>query len=82
MSETIDAIYDGKVFRPEGKINLPPNKHYILIVQNKNAKTDLLNAWDVLDELSGTVDGPNDWASEHDHYLYGTPKKSGKPTND
>ena len=33
--------------------------------------------WDKLLELAGTVDGlPPDMAENHDHYLYGTPKKS------
>lgn len=31
--------------------------------------------WTVLKSLIGTVDAPPDWAAEHDHYLYGTPKK-------
>jgi hypothetical protein len=26
----------------------------------------------VLEQLIGTVEGPPDWAAEHDHYLYGT----------
>jgi hypothetical protein len=30
--------------------------------------------WDVLEDLAGTIDAPDDWASQHDHYLYGTPK--------
>ncbi|PKO21393.1 MAG: hypothetical protein CVU38_15035, partial [Chloroflexi bacterium HGW-Chloroflexi-1] len=30
---------------------------------------------DLLETLAGTVDAPNDWAAEHDHYLYGTPKR-------
>lgn len=32
------------------------------------------NAWDVLEALIGTIDAPSDWSSEHDHYLYSTPK--------
>jgi hypothetical protein len=32
-------------------------------------------AWTVLREQSGTVEMPSDWAKEHDHYLYGTPKR-------
>jgi hypothetical protein len=32
--------------------------------------------WDLLEHAAGTVDMPADWASEHDHYLYGTPKRS------
>ncbi|MBE9012400.1 hypothetical protein IQ250_19565 [Pseudanabaenaceae cyanobacterium LEGE 13415] len=33
------------------------------------------NAWDVLESLMGTIEAPADWSSEHDHYLYGTPKQ-------
>jgi hypothetical protein len=29
----------------------------------------------VLEKLMGTVQAPSDWAAEHDHYLYGTPKR-------
>jgi hypothetical protein len=32
--------------------------------------------WDLLEGAAGTVEMPADWASEHDHYLYGTPKRS------
>lgn len=33
--------------------------------------------WDKLLKLAGTVEGlPADMAENHDHYLYGTPKKS------
>jgi hypothetical protein len=31
--------------------------------------------WDLLEQVAGTVEMPADWASEHDHYLYGTPKQ-------
>jgi hypothetical protein len=31
----------------------------------------------LFDDLVGTVEGPTDWALEHDHYLYGTPKRYG-----
>ncbi|HLK55230.1 MAG TPA: hypothetical protein VKU00_01620 [Chthonomonadaceae bacterium] len=33
------------------------------------------NAWDVLEELIGTVDAPADWSEEHDHYLSGAPRR-------
>ncbi|MBS3028597.1 MAG: hypothetical protein HCA25_16340 [Dolichospermum sp. DET50] len=32
------------------------------------------NAWDVLEALTGTIEAPSDWSSQHDHYLYGNPK--------
>ena len=34
-----------------------------------------VNAWDVLEELRGTVTAPADWSEEHDHYLSGAPKR-------
>jgi hypothetical protein len=37
------------------------------------------NAWDVLESLTGNVEAPTDWSSEHDHYLYGTPKRQEEP---
>ena len=33
------------------------------------------NAWDVLSKYAGTVEGPEDWSEEHDHYLYDIPKR-------
>lgn len=33
----------------------------------------------VLEGLIGTVEAPSDWAAEHDHYLYGTPKRADQP---
>jgi len=32
------------------------------------------NAWDVLEALTATIEAPSDWSSQHNHYLYGTPK--------
>lgn len=31
--------------------------------------------WEVLESLSGSIEGPKDWAAEADHYLYGQPKR-------
>ncbi len=37
------------------------------------------DAWAVLKSMVGTVEGPADWSSELDHYLYGTPKRGVEP---
>lgn len=37
------------------------------------------NAWDILESLTGNVEAPTDWSAEHDHYLYGTPKRQEEP---
>jgi len=31
--------------------------------------------WELLEKNAGSIVAPPDWASEHDHYLYGTPKR-------
>jgi hypothetical protein len=31
--------------------------------------------WAKLLELAGTIEGPEDWAKNHDHYIHGTPKR-------
>jgi hypothetical protein len=35
-----------------------------------------VDALAILEALAGPVDAPPDWAAEHDHYLYGTPKRA------
>ncbi|BCL37391.1 hypothetical protein [Nostoc sp. MS1] len=34
------------------------------------------NAWDVLEALTGTIEAPSDWSSQHNYYLYGMPKNT------
>jgi hypothetical protein len=38
-----------------------------------------IDLFDRLESDSGLIDGPADWAAEHDHYLYGARKKSAGP---
>ena len=33
------------------------------------------DVWHFLAEETGTIQAPVDWAINHDHYLYGTPKQ-------
>jgi predicted DNA-binding antitoxin AbrB/MazE fold protein len=81
MVQTIDAIFDGKVLVPQNGVQLLEGKRYKLIVQPvEQSAASSESAWDLLGQLVGTVEGPADWASEIDHYLYGTPKRN--PANE
>lgn len=71
MTHTVTAVFDGSVLRPDTPLDLEPNTRYILTIQPDAAASEG-DAWDVLERFTGTVDAPPDWASEHDHYLYGT----------
>lgn len=84
MDKVATVYYDGEVFRPEGPVDLEPNARYVISIEAAPARSgpvdefeDCKTGWDVLDRLTGSIEGPGDWASEHDHYLYGTPKRSG-----
>ncbi len=72
---TVSVVFDGEVLRPETPPNLEPNTRYVAVIQVEENGVETENAWDVLERFTGTVDAPPDWASEHDHYLYGTPKR-------
>jgi hypothetical protein len=75
MIKTLTVIYDGEALRPADPIDLKPNARYLVTVEQEVAVAEGENAWDILARLTGKVEGPEDWAAEHDHYLYRTPKR-------
>lgn len=77
-TRTLTVIFDGSVFHPETSLDLEPNQRYKIQIISKeiSAEKPSENAWDILESLAGTIDAPEDWSSEHDHYLYGTPKQN------
>src|SRR5438105_4918193 len=42
------------------------------VLEDAEAKSSI---WDKLRGIAGTVEGPEDWARNHDHYIHGTPKR-------
>lgn len=76
MITNIRVNYDGIAFHPEEKIELEPNTHYIIQIISQEKPSQNKTAWELLEEMAGSFEAPEDWSSEHDHYLYGTPKKN------
>ncbi len=74
MVHTVTAVFDGNVLHPDTPLDLKPGTRYTLTIQPDSVASVEGDAWEVLETLTGTVDAPPDWASEHDHYLYGTAK--------
>jgi hypothetical protein len=67
MATTIEATFDGKVFRPVGVVELPPNTIVRLTVEPlPTQSTSFLRT-----ARSLNLQGPPDWASNLDNYLYG-----------
>lgn len=74
----VKGHFDGKVFVPDEPVDLPRNQAVILHVEVAPAQAGngrAGDAWDVLSANEGSVEAPADWSAEHDHYLYGTPKR-------
>jgi hypothetical protein len=72
--KAIRATYDGQSFRVSDPIDIAPNSECIIYVEEvQDKKTE--DAIDYLFSIAGRAHGPPDQSVEHDHYLYGTPKK-------
>ncbi len=66
MATIIEATFDGKVFRPSGPVPLEPNTPVRLTIEALPAPpASFLDT-----ALSLNLDGPPDWASNLDKYLY------------
>ncbi|BAC90371.1 hypothetical protein [Gloeobacter violaceus] len=75
MNKIVTVLFDGQVFRPEVPLDLEPNRRYSITIEPAPAPNSATDAWGLLADLTGTVEAPPDWSSEHDHYLCGTPKR-------
>lgn len=75
MDKTLTAVFDGSVLRPDDSADLEPNTRYVITIHRIELPASQEDAWDVLEENAGSIEAPSDWAAEHDHYLYGTPKR-------
>lgn len=75
MTKTMKVVFDGSVFRPSGPVHLEAGKQYTITVkpllEDPDAERD--PAFDI-SSLAVTT-GITDLAKEHDHYLYGHPKR-------
>ena len=70
MVETIEAIFDGKVLRPENPLTLEPNTRVRVTVET--LEPDTRESTSFLETAQSlNLDGPRDWAENIDSYLYG-----------
>ena len=75
MARTIEALFDGTVFRPAEPITLHPNTRvWIAIEIIPPAVQEETSFLQVARSLN--LEGPADWATNLEEYLYG-----GAPTN-
>jgi hypothetical protein len=76
---TIKARFDGRVFVPQGPVDLPVGCELEIAIPSapNEEKVDapLAALAAVMDRFPENPQWPADGAAQHDHYLYGTPKK-------
>lgn len=73
-----NAHYDGRVIIPDEPIDLPPNQALVVHVETRGtdkppARESALT-W-LATNASESRDIPSDLSHQHDHYLYGAPKR-------
>jgi hypothetical protein len=79
---TLKAHFDGKVLVPDEPVNLPINRALKVQVEpmeqsatpaiDEKPLSKLLKA---IEAMPSNPDWPKDGAAQHDHYLYGLPKR-------
>lgn len=73
MSQTLEATFDGEVFRPTEAVELKPDTHVQLIVTVKSPVVEKPKSF-LRVARSLKLTGPADWSSRVDDYLYGEAK--------
>ena len=77
---TVKARFDGRVFVPEGPVDLPVGCELEITLPGPGteepANRPLVELADQLARFPENPQWPADGAAQHDHYLYGTPKKT------
>ena len=70
MSQTLDATFDGNVFRPDQPIELEPNTRVRITIEPTTTSGKKPESFlEVAESLN--LEGPRDWSSRLDEYLYG-----------
>ncbi|NCR13273.1 MAG: hypothetical protein GPJ24_10465 [Microcystis aeruginosa SX13-11] len=74
MLNSIDALFDGKVFHPEQPVTLRANTRVRISIDNLSDENNELTSFlETAESLQ--LDGPTDWSENLDKYLYGEEKE-------
>jgi hypothetical protein len=74
----INAHYDGRVIVPDEPVDLPANQALVVRIEKKEPDQPVAResalAWLAAHPIDD-AELPSDLADQHDHYLYGVPKR-------
>jgi hypothetical protein len=79
MPPVLKAHFDGKVLVPDEPVDLrrdcPLEVHVKLLTEDADGDRPLMKLAALLAQFPSALNAPTDGAAQHDHYLYGTPKR-------
>ncbi len=70
MTQTVEAVYDGAVLRPETSLELEPNTRVRITVEVLSSPEAATPSF-LRTARSLGLSGPTDWSANLDNYLYG-----------
>ena len=70
MGMTIEAVFDGKVFRPARPVGLEPNSRVRITIETKAPEAEETSSF-LKTARALNLEGPADWSENLDKYLYG-----------
>ena len=72
----VRARFDGQVFVPLDPLDLPAGGLYrVTVLSADDNRPTLQKLAEGAKAIPASPDSPGDAAAQHDHYLYGTPKR-------
>jgi hypothetical protein len=71
MTQTVEAVYDGTVLRPEKALALEPNTRVRITVEVLPPAESTAPSSFLRTARSLKLSGPADWSANLDNYLYG-----------
>ena len=70
MTQTLEATFDGQVFRPVETVDLQPDTRVQLVVTVRDSLEEKPKSF-LRTARSLKLKGPKDWSARIDDYLYG-----------
>ena len=70
MTLILEAVYDGEVLRPVQPLDMKPNTRLRITVETKEPEVKAKRSF-LQTARSLELDGPTDWSSKIEDYLYG-----------
>jgi len=78
MTTAVKAVYENGVFKPKEPVDLEEHAEVEVLIPTTTPPPDPDDptGWKAIDRMIGFIkDAPPDMAENHDHYLYGWPRK-------